>query len=189
MYLSPVSFKSSYSDLINKPQLYQRKENPVPATGIKHNGAAKKSKHGLLKTVLLAAAAAAGLAYAAKKGKLDYKGDNQMVQKVAGYAKKAGLFVAEKAAKVKDIITTKFFKKAVDKDADELAKLNRIREIVGDGRDVATANKLRLEMAKEKLANAQKALAAATTDNAKLGIEKQIAKLEKFIQSAIKMGN
>ena len=181
MYLSPVSFKSSYSDLVNKPQMYQRKENPVPASGIKYNGGEKKSKHGFLKTVLLAAAAAAGLAYAAKKGKLDYKGDNQLIQKAAGYAKTAGLYIAEKALKVKDFVTTKLLKKAPNVEDAELAKLNKIRGIVGDGRDAAAVTKLQTEMAKEKLAHAQQALASATTDNAKAAIEKQIAKLERIV--------
>ena len=61
MSISPVSFSStSFQDRINMPQAYQRKEEPVAASGIAITKKPKKKSHKLLKLVVAAGAIAAG---------------------------------------------------------------------------------------------------------------------------------
>lgn len=118
MNISPVSFASTaasgsglnFNERINKPQVYAQKETPAAASGL---GKAEKSKKSPVKkiagAVIVLAAAAAGLAYAAKSGKLEY-GQNATLNRIKEPLKKAGDTIYKGYAKVKGSISQKIEK-------------------------------------------------------------------------------
>ena len=138
MNISPVSFRaSSFESMVNKPQAYQKQEVPAAATSLskspKKEGSAGKKFLGL---VAVAAAATAGIAYAAKAGKLNpvnwkdggkikaffTKEGNEKFASALGNVEKFGKNVGDKAIHVKDAVVKKcqeFVKKAPEK-AEEL---------------------------------------------------------------------
>ena len=105
MSISPVSFSStSFQDRINMPQAYQRKEEPVAASGIAITKKPKKKSHKLLKLVVAAGAIAAGFAIGAKKGLfVSEKITNETAKKALGYCQTAG----EKVLGLVTTVTTK----------------------------------------------------------------------------------
>ncbi|MBQ9245004.1 hypothetical protein IJ182_01910 [bacterium] len=121
MNISPVSFGSSatFSQIVNKPQAYQRKDTPVAASSLQST---PKKKPSFIKTVLkfgVAAAAIAGaLALGAKHGIFTSdKIKNETLKKGLGYLQTAGEKVSEFAGphiqKGKDFIAN-LGKKATD---------------------------------------------------------------------------
>ena len=169
MSISPVSFRASedFQALISKPQAYQAA--PAAASGLQYGAKTKKS-HALRNTVVGAAVIGTTLAVLAKKGKLDYTGENTILQQASKYAKLVGNAIADYALKLKD----KFFGTDKSKAFDYAA-------VVGDDRSAAAKEKLDKALAADKLAKAQKALKKATTDNAKAGIQRQIEKLSAIV--------
>ena len=172
MSISPISFRASsdFQSLINKPQAHQVAS--AASTGIMKSTPAKKS-HGLRNTIVFLAAAGTALAIAAKKGKLDYTGDNTILKTASKYGKLVGEKILTTAQQIKSKVIGSTNTNRVFVDAD----------VVGTARDKAAVSALNLATAQEKLAKAQEALKGATGKAAE-GIQRQIDKLTSVINNA-----
>ncbi len=122
MAISSVSFGQNlnWAQTISRPQAYVKNEIPVAATKIEEEKP-KKSGAGkvVLGTIVVAGAAATGLALGAKFGKFVPKeGASDLKIKVLGYADKAGNFILEKTSslvqKAKDLVSKAGADKADD---------------------------------------------------------------------------
>ena len=116
--ISPISFSSvqgsNFSDLVSKPQAYNRKETPAAST-LKE----EKGKKGRLKkagiAVVAAAAVLAALGFGAKKGIFTSdKITQEWLKKGLGYLDKAGNKIADYTIKAKDAVMSLFKKKAAE---------------------------------------------------------------------------
>ncbi len=106
MNISPVSFastaaSSSFQEKISRPQSFTRPaENPSAASGLGKESKGKKHPVRKAAGVIIAlGAAAAGLAYAAKTGKLA-AGENETINRIKKPLEKAGSYIYDKAKTV-----------------------------------------------------------------------------------------
>ncbi len=115
MNIRPVSFSStvpantlSFNERIKKPQTYTTAETPAAASGLGKEDKKKKSPAAkIIGTLITLGAAAAGVAYAAKTGKLA-QGTNETLNKIKEPLEKAGNFIAKQAETGKNFVVEKF---------------------------------------------------------------------------------
>ena len=168
MSISAINFKSSqpadFQSLINRPQTHQM--SPAAASGLQYGANTKKS-HALRNTVVGAAVIGTTLAVLAKKGKLDYSGENKILQNVSKYAKLAGNKIADCALKLKDKLFGTSNSNNMFVDA----------PVIGTDRSAEAVKAFNKSAASDKLAKAQAALEKATDEKVKAAIQTQIDKL------------